>query len=124
MNPLAPSGAFLGAARRAVLPLCLVAACGPLAGCVGTAAPVGVGAGGVIVAGPGPMPPPRAERVPPRPRQAERLVWEPGHYLQDAVGYTWHPGHYVSQPPPRLRFVHGRWVRHGAGWAWVPGRWA
>ena len=113
-----------GATRRSVLPLCLVLACVALAGCVGTAAPVGSGPGVAILAGPGPMPPPRPERIPPRPHQAGRLVWEEGHYLQDAVGYTWHPGHYVSHPPPHLHFVRGRWERRGAGWIWVPGRWA
>ncbi len=112
-----------GAARRIVPPLCLLLVCTALAGCAGRALPAGPGAGSAILAGPGPMPPPRHERIPPRPHQAERLVWEPGHYLQDAVGYTWHPGHYVSRPSPHLRFVRGRWEQRGAGWVWMPGRW-
>jgi hypothetical protein len=111
---------FLAAASRAAS-LCLVPACLALAGCVG--APAVIAPRSVVLAGPGPMPPPRPERIPPRPHQPERLVWEPGHYLQDQVGYTWHPGHYVAQPAPHLRFVHGRWERRGAGWTWVPGRW-
>ncbi len=119
MGSSAPSGA----ARRTVSPLCLLLVCAALPGCVGTASRVGPGPRVAVETGPGPMPPPRVERVPPRPHQAERLVWEPGHYLQDNVGYTWHPGHYVSQPPPHLRFVRGRWERKGAGWSWVPGRW-
>ncbi len=111
------------AARRTRPPLCLLAACVALAGCVGRPAPLRPAAGAPVLAGPGPMPPPRFERVPPRPHQAEQLVWEPGHYLQDKVGYTWHPGRYVTQPPRHLRFVHGRWERRGPGWAWVSGRW-
>ena len=112
------------AALRVVLPLCLLLGCAALAGCVGTAEPIGSVQDSPVTAGPGPMPPPRAERIPPRPRQAERLVWEPGHYLKDEVGYTWHPGHYVTRTPPHLRFVRGHWERRGAGWIWTPGRWA
>ena len=119
MDALVPPGV----ARRGVLPLCLLA-CALLGGCVGTAEVVGPGPDGLIAAGPGPMPAPLAERVPPRPRETEKLVWAPGHYLQDQVGYTWHPGHYVAQPARHLRFVHGHWNRRGAGWVWAPGRWA
>ena len=108
------------AAAARVVSSCLVLGLA-LAGCAG--APGRAPQQAVALAGPGPMPPPLPERVPRQPHRPARLVWEPGHYLRDAVGYTWHPGHYVTRAAPRARFVHGHWEMRGTGWAWVAGRW-
>jgi|SRR5690349_15498558 hypothetical protein len=66
------------------------------------------------------VPPPRAEPVPPPPR--ERLVWQPGHWHWNGASYQWIPGRYVDQVAG-ARWVPGHWEQRGGAWGWAPGHW-
>ena len=93
--------------------------------CVASAALLGLLAlGGCVVESVNPypvLPPPRVEAVPPPPSAV--VVWEPGHYHWNGVGYVWIPGHYVTRMAGMHRWVHGHWANRGGPWVWVPGHW-
>lgn len=69
-----------------------------------------------------PIPPPRAERVPPPPHG--RFAWQPGHWHWDGFRYVWIGGRYVEHRHPR-HWIDGGWVwspREGR-WIWRPAHW-
>jgi len=68
-----------------------------------------------------PVPPPRAEVVPPPP--GTRYVWEPGGWFWDGARYVWHGGRYVTRAAGWSHWVPAHWVMRGGAWAWVPGHW-
>ncbi|MBB2204386.1 YXWGXW repeat-containing protein [Gluconacetobacter takamatsuzukensis] len=68
---------------------------------------------------PPPMPPPRAEIVPP-PRPG--WVWVGGGWDWTNGGYAWVPGRYV-RGGRRGGWGPGRWMQRGPRWVWVRPGW-
>jgi hypothetical protein len=68
-----------------------------------------------------PVPPPRAEQMPPPP--GTRYAWEPGHWHWNGAAYVWFGGHYVVRRAHWGVYEPGRWVLRGGGWVWVPAHW-
>lgn len=69
-----------------------------------------------------PIPPPRAEVLPPIPR--ERMVWQPGHWQWDGREYAWVGGRWIEHPVPGLQWAPGHWAwRPAVGWVWIEGHW-
>lgn len=69
----------------------------------------------------GPIPPPRAEMVPPPP--GARYIWQPGHWFWNGRTYVWVAGRYVVRGPHYGEYVPGHWVRRGPNWVWVSAHW-
>ncbi|ACI50243.1 conserved hypothetical protein [Gluconacetobacter diazotrophicus PA1 5] len=68
---------------------------------------------------PPPMPPPRAEVVPP-PRRG--WVWQQGGWDWGNGGYVWVPGRYVRYGR-HGGWGAGRWEQRGPRWVWVRPGW-
>jgi hypothetical protein len=70
-------------------------------------------------------PPPQSELVPPPPQGVGSVIWQPGHYEWNGVGWTWLAGHYVTAAAGVSAWVPGRWVQSpSGGWMWVEGHWS
>jgi hypothetical protein len=68
--------------------------------------------------------------APPRPRAERRSgtrhpgdVWIGGYWAWTGTRYDWNAGHWEAPPPHKHRWTPPRWTRHGARWAFTPGRW-
>jgi hypothetical protein len=68
-----------------------------------------------------PVPPPRAEMVPPPP--GAQYAWEGGHWHWNGAQYAWVPGHYVVRRAGWHNWVPGHWADRGGRWVWVPAHW-
>ena len=68
-----------------------------------------------------PLPPPRAEVVPPPP--GTRYVWAPGHWQWNGVRYVWVGGRYLVRPVRYTAWVPPHWALRGGAWVWLPGHW-
>ncbi len=68
-----------------------------------------------------PVPPLRAEVVPPPP--GARYVWVPGYWRWNGVRYAWERGRYLLRPTRYRAWVPAHWAQRGGGWAWVGGHW-
>jgi hypothetical protein len=87
---------------------------------------IGIGSAGAQPPPPpsyAPIPPPRAEVVPPLP--GPRVVWEPGHWHWNGYRYIWIGGRYVDRRPGYGHYVEGRWIwsRQQGRWIWRPAHW-
>jgi YXWGXW repeat-containing protein len=86
-----------------------------------------VAALGLMMTGPAfaqgypPIPPPRAEAVPPPP--GTNYVWEGGHWRWTGAQYVWAPGHYVIRRASYHEWVPGHWRDRYGRWVWVPAHW-
>jgi len=69
----------------------------------------------------GPIPPPRAEVVPPPP--GARYIWQPGHWFWNGRAYAWIPGRYIIRQAHYREYVPGHWDRRGPNWVWIPAHW-
>lgn len=69
---------------------------------------------------PPPLPPPRAEIIPP-PRGPE-WVWRRGGWDWINGSYVWVPGRYVRYGA-RGAWGGGHWMRRGPRWVWVRPGW-
>ena len=74
-------------------------------------------------AGYAPIPPLRAEMVPPPP--GGRMIWEPGHWHWDGYRYVWRGGHYVERRPHYGHYAEGhwRWNPRQGRYVWMPAHW-
>lgn len=70
-----------------------------------------------------PIPPPRYERVPPRP--GPHSAWVPGHWNWNGTQYVWVEGHYVRRWRQRGHWApgHWAWAPRAGRWVWRQGRW-
>lgn len=67
----------------------------------------------------GPPPPPRYERIAPRPG----MVWVRGHWQWRHGRYVWVPGHAV-RARPGYAWVQPAWRPYGPRWRFQAGYWA
>jgi hypothetical protein len=75
-----------------------------------------------VAQGYAPLPPLRAEIVPPPP--GTRYVWEPGHWVWNGRAYVWSGGHYVIRRAAYHEYIHGHWVEEpGRPPFWVGPHW-
>ncbi len=95
-------------------------ACATLAVLTGLAGPMSAGS---ALAQPAyaPIPPPRAEVVPPPP--GGHAVWVPGHWRWNGVRYVWLRGRYLIRPARYTAWEPEHWALRGGVWVWVPGHW-
>ena len=70
-----------------------------------------------------PAPPASAELVPAPPRSEVTLIWEPGHFDWDGVGYVKVPGRWVDRAGHGTLWQDGYWKESDRPPVWVPGHW-
>jgi len=70
-----------------------------------------------------PVPPIRAERVPAPPPSAAVMIWQPGHYDWNGVGYIWVPGEWVARDGHGTLWQDGYWQQNNQTAVWVPAHW-
>lgn len=84
-----------------------------------------LGLSGCVVATPvasyPPVPPARAEYIPPAP--GGRSEWVAGHWRWNGSRYVWIPGRYLVRPVAYTHWVPEHWANRGGAWMWVPGHW-
>lgn len=70
-----------------------------------------------------PVPPIRAERVPAPPKSPVVMIWQPGHYDWNGVGYTWVSGEWVDMAGHGTLWQDGYWQQTNQTSVWVPAHW-
>ena len=70
-----------------------------------------------------PVPPVPAEPVPAPPPSRSTLIWQPGHYDWDGVGYAWVPGSWVERGGHGALWQDGYWRETRDGSVWMPAHW-
>ena len=70
-----------------------------------------------------PVPPIRAERVPAPPKSPFVLIWQPGHYDWNHVGYVWVSGKWVRRAGHGTLWQDGYWRQTDQKPVWVPAHW-
>ena len=70
-----------------------------------------------------PVPPLRAEQVPPPPRASVTLIWRPGHYDWNGFEYTWIAGQWIDRGGRNSLWQDGYWRQVSGRSVWVPARW-
>lgn len=84
-----------------------------------------VGMSGSVAAqppSPYPTPPPMYREAVPR-QPSRHVIWQPGHWQWNGVGYVWVRGQYVKVRPQQHRWVQGHWRQSRGGWQWVEPHW-
>jgi hypothetical protein len=67
-------------------------------------------------------PEPVVEDIPPAPYDG--AVWCDGYWWWGGTNYSWVGGRYLAPPRPGFFWYPGGYVRRGAGYLFVSGRWA
>jgi len=70
-----------------------------------------------------PVPPIRAERVPAPPSSSVVMIWRPGHYDWNGVGYAWVAGEWVDRAGHGTLWQDGYWQQTNQTAVWVPAHW-
>lgn len=70
-----------------------------------------------------PVPPIRAERVPAPPKSSVVMIWQPGHYDWNGVGYVWIPGEWVDRAGHGTLWQDGYWQQTNQTSMWVRAHW-
>jgi hypothetical protein len=70
-----------------------------------------------------PVPQTPAEQVPAPPPSPVVLIWQPGHFDWNGVGYVWIPGQWVDRAGHGTLWQDGYWRRSGETSVWVPAHW-
>ena len=70
-----------------------------------------------------PAPPAFAEQVPAPPRSKVPLIWQPGHFDWDGIGYIKVPGRWVDRAGHGTLWQDGYWRQVSGPSVWVPAHW-
>jgi len=76
--------------------------------------------------GTNPNPPPPAvipESIPKPPVTEDPVIWQPGHWEWQGLGYVWQQGQWIPRAGHGTEWQDGYWALQDKTWVWIPGHW-